>query len=180
MTLTLDFQGQVLKKPYLINRMVDWHGTKGYEAISQTHFVTLNFDPTHDLDLRFSKSNFEQIVYLEWEGRLTWNEGDVVGMSDSLLDLELWQWLCIFMIMFWKRCIPWTEWLIIPADLIGKDGMWVDDLDLDHYKVMPFLIGWVHTQNDPCIYAMYTRLELERLKYHECKYYVTLVYFCPW
>ena len=29
MTLTLDFQGQILKKPYLMNGMADWHGTKG-------------------------------------------------------------------------------------------------------------------------------------------------------
>ena len=29
MTLTLDFQGQILKKSYLMNGMADWHGTKG-------------------------------------------------------------------------------------------------------------------------------------------------------
>ena len=29
MTLTLDFQGQILKKSYLRNRMADWHGIKG-------------------------------------------------------------------------------------------------------------------------------------------------------
>ena len=29
MTLTLDFQGQILKKSYLRNGMADWHGTKG-------------------------------------------------------------------------------------------------------------------------------------------------------
>ena len=29
MTLTLDLQGQILKKAYLRNGMVDWHGTKG-------------------------------------------------------------------------------------------------------------------------------------------------------
>ena len=29
MTLTLDFQGWILKKSYLMNRMADWHGTKG-------------------------------------------------------------------------------------------------------------------------------------------------------
>ena len=29
MTLTLDFQGQILKMPYLQNGRADWHGTKG-------------------------------------------------------------------------------------------------------------------------------------------------------
>ena len=29
MTLTLDFQGQILKKLYLRNGITDWHGTKG-------------------------------------------------------------------------------------------------------------------------------------------------------
>ena len=29
MTLTLDFQGQILNKLYLMNGMADWHGTKG-------------------------------------------------------------------------------------------------------------------------------------------------------
>ena len=29
MTLTLDFQGQILKKSYLREEMADWHGMKG-------------------------------------------------------------------------------------------------------------------------------------------------------
>ena len=29
MTLTLDFQGQILKKLYLRNGIADWHGMKG-------------------------------------------------------------------------------------------------------------------------------------------------------
>ena len=29
LTLTLDFQGQILKKSYLRNGMADWHGIKG-------------------------------------------------------------------------------------------------------------------------------------------------------
>ena len=47
---------------------------KGCESIGcYTHFVTFNFDLNHDLDLRFSRSNFEKVVW----GRLTWNQRDV-------------------------------------------------------------------------------------------------------
>ena len=127
MTLTLDFQGQILKKSYLRYGMADWHGIngmwvdrmldpccdfqcpphpwpwpwifkvkfwkcrisgmggpidkerKGYESIGcYTPFVTFNFDLNHDLDLGFSRSNFEKkVISQEWDGRLTWNERDV-------------------------------------------------------------------------------------------------------
>ena len=121
LTLTLDFQGQILKMLYLRNGRADWHGTKGMwidkmldprcdfelwphswpwplifvkfwkshnsgmgcpidmewkgcESIGcYTHFVTFNVPLTHDLDLGFSRSNFEEVVSQEWDGRLTWN-----------------------------------------------------------------------------------------------------------
>ena len=109
--LTLDFQGQTLKKSYLRNGMADWHGIKGMwvdrmldpccdfqcpphtwpwlwifkvkfwkccisgmggpidmerkgcESIGcYIHFVTFNFDLNHDLDLGFSRSNFEKVI----------------------------------------------------------------------------------------------------------------------
>ena len=51
---------------------------KGCESIGcYTHFVTFNFYPNHDLDLGFSRSNFEKVVSQEWDGRMTWNEKDV-------------------------------------------------------------------------------------------------------
>ena len=88
MTFTLDFQGQNLKKSYLRNGMADWYGREGMwvdrmlhplcESIGcYTHFVTYNVHFTHDLDLGFSRSNFENAVSQEWEGRLTWNERDL-------------------------------------------------------------------------------------------------------
>ena len=42
-----------------------------------THVVTFNVHLTHDIDLGFSRSNFENAVSQEHEGRLTWNERDV-------------------------------------------------------------------------------------------------------
>ena len=48
---------------------------KGCESIEcWTLVVTFNVHLTHDLDLGFSRSNFENAVSQEWEGRLTWNE----------------------------------------------------------------------------------------------------------
>ena len=125
-TLTLDFQGQILKILYLSNGRADWHGPKGMWIDRMLHplcdfqrsphpwpwpwifkvkfwkshisgmgwpidmerkgcesigcyiyFVTFNVHLTHDLDLGFSRSNFENAVSQEWRGRLTWNESDV-------------------------------------------------------------------------------------------------------
>ena len=45
---------------------------KGYESTQcWTYVVTFNFDFNHDLDLKFSTSNFEIAVSREWEGRST-------------------------------------------------------------------------------------------------------------
>ena len=42
-----------------------------------TFFVTLSYD----LDLGFSRSNFENAVSQEWEGQLTWNQRDVSRLN---------------------------------------------------------------------------------------------------
>ena len=79
MTLTLDFQGQILKKAASQEQegRLTWK-QKGCESIgSWIHIVTLNFDLTHVLDLEISRSNFVEAVSQECEGRLTWNERDM-------------------------------------------------------------------------------------------------------
>ena len=56
---------------------IDMEG-KGCESIGCCiYFVTFNVHLTHDLDLGFSRSNFENAVSQDWNGRLTWNESDV-------------------------------------------------------------------------------------------------------
>ena len=56
-----------------------------------------------DLDLRFSRSNFEIAI---WEGWLTWNKRDVSqkGVTNPLCDFELWPhlwpWPWIFKVKF--------------------------------------------------------------------------------
>ena len=39
--------------------------------------MTFNVHLFHDLDLGYSRSNFEKVLSQEWDGRLTWNERDV-------------------------------------------------------------------------------------------------------
>ena len=57
MTLTLDFEGQTLKSSW-----IDME-PKRYESIGcWTQVVILNFDLTHDLDLGFSRSNFNSHI----------------------------------------------------------------------------------------------------------------------
>ena len=58
---------------------------KGYESIGcYTYYVAFNYD----LDLGFSRWNFENAVSQEWEGPLTWNERDV-----SQYNVRLMSWL---------------------------------------------------------------------------------------
>ena len=44
--------------------------------------MTLNLDLFHDLDLKFSMSNFENALCQEWEGQLTSNKRDVSRIYD--------------------------------------------------------------------------------------------------
>ena len=84
---------------------------KGCELIEcWTHAVTFNVHFTHDLDLGFSRSNFENAVSQEWEGRLTWNERD---LSEQNVGPMLW--LSVFtssITKFWKSRISGLGWLI--------------------------------------------------------------------
>ena len=52
--LILDFQDQILKKPYPRNGVPIDKERKGYESIwSWIHFITLYLDLIHDLDFGF-------------------------------------------------------------------------------------------------------------------------------
>ena len=112
MTLTLDFQGQILKKSYLRNGMADWHGRKGCESIGcYIYFVTFNVHLTHDLDIGFSRSK----LYLR-NGRADWHGTKAMWidrMLHSLCDFQHsphpWPWPWIFEVKFWKCCISGME-----------------------------------------------------------------------
>ena len=90
LTLTLDFQGQILKMLYLRNGRADWHGTKGM-------WIDRMLDPHCDFELWphswpwlwFSRSNFEKVITQEWDAQLSCNERDV-SRYDSRPTLWLW------------------------------------------------------------------------------------------
>ena len=177
LTLTLDFQGQILKMLYLRNGRADWHGTKGmwidrmllhplcdfqcsphpwpwpcifkikfwkchisgmgwpidmelkgWESMKcWTHAVTFNVHLTHDLYLRFSRSNFENAVSQEWEGRLTWNERDVSRQNVGLM-----LWLSMFTssitlsLDFQGQILKKSYLRNGMADWHGTKGMWIN------------------------------------------------------
>ena len=145
MTLTLDFQGQILKKSYLRNGMADWHEIKGRcETIECcTHVVTFNVHITHDLDLWFSRSNFEKVVSQEWDADWHGIKGrcetiecctHVVTFNVHIThDLDLW-----FSRSNFEKVVS-QEW---DADWHGIKGMWVDWHGI---KGM-----WVDRMLDPC------------------------------
>ena len=93
MTLTLDFQGQILKMMYLRNGRTDWHGTKGMR-------VDRMLDPHCDFKLwphpwpwpLIFKVKFKKMLYLrngmpDWHGT---KEMWVDRMLDPHCDFELW------------------------------------------------------------------------------------------
>ena len=191
MTLTLDFQGQILKMLYLRNGRADWHGTKmmwidrmlhplcdfqhsphpfpwpwifevkfwkshisgmgwlidmelkGCESIGcYTHFVTLNVHFTHDLDLGFSRSNFENAVSQEWEGRLTWNGRDLSRQNVGTM-----LWLSMFISSMTLTLDFQGQKLYLRngmADWHGTEGMWVDRMLDSHcdFKLWPHPWTW--------------------------------------
>ena len=70
MTLTLDFESQILKKPYQSNKTVDWHGTKRMWVDKMWDPSCVNFDLTHDLDLGFFNSHIlgiGRLIDFEWK-----------------------------------------------------------------------------------------------------------------
>ena len=100
---------------------------KGCESIGcYIYFVTFNVHLTHDLDLGFSRSNFENAVSQEWNGRLTWNESDV-----NRQDVTPTLWLSTFpspmtlTLDFRGQILKKSYLRNGMADLHGIKGMWV-------------------------------------------------------
>ena len=80
---------------------------KGCESIGcYAHFVIFNFDLNHDLDLGFSRSDFQIALYSYVRARrhqtkMMW----VDTVLYLLCGLQLWPWLWIFKVKFLKCCI---------------------------------------------------------------------------
>ena len=66
--------GQTLRNPYLWNHWMDLYPFEFYGIVLTCSCAT---SWSFDLDLGFSRSNSENTVSQEWNGRLTWNKRDV-------------------------------------------------------------------------------------------------------
>ena len=146
MTLTLDFQGQILKMLYLRNGRADWHGRKGMWVDRMLHhFVTFNVHFTHDLDLGFSRSNFENAVSKEWEGRLTWNERDLSWQNvGPMLCLSMFTSSMTLTLDFQGQILKKSYLRNGMADWHGMKGMCVDRMLDSHcdFKLWPHPWPW--------------------------------------
>ena len=119
---------------------------KGCESIGcYTHFVTLNVHFTHDLDLRFSRSNFENAVSQEWEGRLTWNERDLSRQNvGPMLWLSMFTSSMTLTLDFQGQIMKKSYLRNGMADWHGTKGMWVDRMLDSHcdFKLWPHPWPW--------------------------------------
>ena len=81
---------------------------KGCESIgSRVHFVTLNFDIIHDLDLELSRSNFKKLHLTN--NKVNWHGTKEMGVDKMLnprCDIELWSWPWTFKVKLWNRRMP--------------------------------------------------------------------------
>ena len=108
LTLTLDFQGQILKMLYLRNERADWHGTKGM-------WVHRMLDPHCDFELwphlwpwpLIFKVKFWKCCISRMGGSIDMErKGCVDRMLHPLCDFQRsphpWPWPLIFKVKFWK------------------------------------------------------------------------------
>ena len=107
LTLTLDFQGQILKMLYLRNGRADWHRTKGMwvDRMLDPHCVFELLPMTLTLDFQ---GQILKMLYFE-NGRADWHGTKGVWvdrMLDPHCDFELWPhqwpWPLIFKVKFLK------------------------------------------------------------------------------
>ena len=131
MTLTLDFQGEILKMLYLRNGMADWLGMKGM-------WVDRMFDPCCDFQRspqpwpwsRIFKVKF--LIAIDRNAMVPPLRTQAIWV-DRLLHLlcgfQLWLWPWIFKVKFWLCCISGMRG---PIDMERK-GMPVDRMFDSHF-----------------------------------------------
>ena len=144
---------------------------KGCESIGcYTHFVTFNFDSNHDLDLEFSRSNFEKAVSREWRWPIDmeWKGCESIGCWTHVVtfkihlthDLELGFSMKgqILKKLYFRNGM--TDWL-------GTKGMWIDRM-LDpccgfQHSPLPWPWPWIFKVNilKCCISGMGWLIDLE-------------------
>ena len=119
MTLTLDFQGQILKKPFLRNGMADWHGMKemwvdrmldsfcDFQCLPHPWLWPLIFK------VKFCKC---YISGMGWPIDMERKGCELIGYYTHFVTFNIlpkpWPWPWIFKVEFWKSCISGMGWLI--------------------------------------------------------------------
>ena len=141
MTLTLDFQGQVVKYWYFRNCRANWCEIKRklIDWLLSQQCVTLTFDHTYGLDHGFSRSNFEIAISQKWESQLTSYKRDV---SQSLMDMTafLWPRLCVRIYqvvteMTSNVCVP----TLFPVLVTSPSPLLQISLDISSIRIAYFM-----------------------------------------
>ena len=145
---------------------------KGCESIGCYTHLTFNLDLNHDLDLGFSRSNFEKVVSQEWDGRLTWNERDVSRYNVGHMLLL---WFSTFTspmslaLDFQGQILKMLYLRNGMADWHGTKGMWVDRMlhPLCNFQLWPQPWPWpwifkVKFKKKKCISGMGWQIDMER------------------
>ena len=128
MTLTLDFQGHILKKSYLRNGMADWHGTKGM-------WVDRMLDTCCDFQhsphpwpwpwifkVKFKKKSYLRNGMADWHGmKKLWVDMMLDPCCDTQLRPHPWPCPWIFEIKYWNLLYLRNG----RDDSLGMKGMWV-------------------------------------------------------
>ena len=145
MTLTLDFQGQILKKPYPRNGITDWHEMKRM-------WVDRKSDPLCDFRLWSDPWPWSLILMVRlWKSCISGVKGSIdieqKGPVNSMLDPLLWPWVktltldCQDQIL--KKLYPSSR----VANWHGRKRMWVNkkfdqlyDFELWHH---PWTWLWI-------------------------------------
>ena len=125
---------------------------KGCESIEcWTHAVTFNVHLTHNLDLVFSRSNFEKVISQEWEGRLTWNERDLSRQNvGPMLWLSMFTSSMTLTLDFQGQILKKSCLRNGMADWHGTKAMWVDRMLNSHCD----FILWPHPWLSPWIFKV--------------------------
>ena len=123
MTLTLDFEGQILKKSYLRNGMADWHGIKGMwvDIVGPMLWLSMSTSPmtlTLDFQGQILKMLYLRNGRADWHGmKGMWVDRMVHPLCDFQLWPQPWLWPWIFTVKFWKSHISEMGW---PIDMESK------------------------------------------------------------
>ena len=169
MTLTLDFQGQILKMLYLRNGIADWHGTKAMWIDRMLHplcdfqhsphpwpwpwIFEVEFWKSHIsgmgwpiyMELKGCESICENAVSQEWEGRLTWNEKDLSRQNvGPMLWLSMFTSSMTLTLDLQGQILKKSNLRNGMADWHGTKGMWVDKMIDSHcdFKLWPHPWPW--------------------------------------